>query len=223
MKPSALVAVAVSCAVLAAVGAGVTSWLIVSNGTRGTSALGGDDGIFVADELNSLLLTDTQVATLGIVGSVDGVSARYVSENIEGAECTYILGQTPLEPAGVRGIEIVDDSGPRFWQRVVQFPSADDAATAFALVTHDAAECATFVDELGGLGKAWTWTTVASNASPSVIAGYSGPAEVPDRVIAVGQVANAVSYAYVETASSSLPPSDLAATLAAVISARLTP
>ncbi len=222
VKSSALIAVAASCAVLAAAGAGLASWAVVSAGQAGAAAaaqLAGDDGIFVGDELSHLLLTDAQLATLGIPGSVAGVSAEYSAAPIEASpECAYVLGQTPMEPAGARSIEIADGGTTRFRQQIIQFADADAASATFALVSTGATQCTSFIDDLG---TAWSWTTVTSTEAPAVIAGYSGLTDAPDRVIVVALASNAMSFIFADTTASSLTPDELATAAGAAVSARL--
>jgi hypothetical protein len=216
VKSSVLIAVAASCAVLAAAGAGLASWAVVSAGqAAGSDAQpAGDDGIFVADELTSLLLSDDQVLTLGIPGSVSAVSAEYQIVDFESVpDCSYLLGETPYPPAGARGIEISDGATQSFRQQVVQFSDQDAAAATFAVVAESADQCTSFTDDSG---QAWTWTTVSSSLASGLVAGYSGPPEAPDRVIVVGLLSNAMSFIYADPRTSSLSLDALAsATLAA--------
>jgi hypothetical protein len=207
--------------VVAAVGAGFASWTIASsNASQGAVALGGDDGIFVADELNALLLSDEELEGLRIPGTVSDASSEYGNAPYEASlECAYVIGQTPFDPAGARSIEISDDSIPSFWQRVVQFPDADAAAATFALVASGAAHCTSFTDDLG---TPWEWVTVTSRESPGLIAGYAGAPGEPDRVIVVALISNAMSFIYADTNASSLSPAELARVTGEAIRARLT-
>jgi len=223
VKSSALIAVAASCGVLAAAGAGVASWAVVTVGQAAAiSAAGqiaGEDGIFVGDELSTLLLTDAQISTVGIAGTVDGVSAEYGSAPIEASpECAYMLGQTPLEPAGARSFEISDGTTRTFRQQIVQFPDTEAAATEFAVALAGADQCASFVDDLG---TAWSWTTVTSTDTPAVIAGYAGAPGTPDRVVVIGLTSNVISFSYAATSASTLTPEQLSSAVGEAVSSRL--
>lgn len=224
VKTSALIAVAASCGVLAAVGAGVTSWAVISAGqnaaTSAASQASGDDGVFVGDELNALLFTDEQLATFGMGGTVVGPSADYGTAAYEVAPpCSILMGQRPMSPAGARTLEM-GVQGVTLRQSAVQFPTAEDAQAEFASVLQGAADCGTFSDDFG---STLTWTTISVTQQPAIVAGVYGRDGATEGVVVIGQIANAISYTLADTTATSLSADSLASAIAEATIDRIAP
>lgn len=223
MKTSALISVAASCGVLAAAGAGVTSWAVLTAGQNAAisaaSQVAGDDDVFVGDELNALLFTDAQVAAFGITSTIDSVSADYGTAPFEAPlPCSILMGQTPMSPAGVRSIEIGAQGGLLFRQAVVQFPTVEDAEAEFASVLEGSSQCATFTDDFGATN---TWTSAVVSERPDVIGGFAGWEDGINAVVVIGHTSNAVSYVYAYPPASSLSVEDLASAISGATAEQL--